>query len=388
MKKLQKFFKSTALLIPLSILPVVVSAACDNQSSKIYKLELISNSKKDKTIWKTKYEKLFNDALAKNGSKAKVEVSFGSSDDYNNTKTRIEKNEIDFGLLSSGSLFNTKNELDKSGISVILQTLTNKFAGENPQATYSSEPNGSALVKSAQNEFAVFSTPPYETWGDTNWNGSIYTNAYDVHKENDKEVFSLVDYQRGLFVISATDEIKAKIIKAWNDKNLTEFLSYGIAIGSPTSGSKYLLPEKLMKKHFGATFSSFLALKNNDQYKNFIRQSKLKNLNDTENLKIHIFLENEGFYGYNKTVNGKLFKPGESRPGESLFFLTLTDPLPYNVGVASNRITKSDAKIIVDALIELSKKGEDDWGPSEGFNSYEFYDNDNDFWNKLNETLG
>ncbi|SYV96854.1 High affinity transport system protein p37 precursor, partial [Mycoplasmopsis edwardii] len=40
-------------------------------------------------------------------------------------------------------------------------------------------------------------------------------------------------------------------------------MSYGIGIGSSSSGSKYLLPQALMKKHFGDKFTSFLNLVRN-----------------------------------------------------------------------------------------------------------------------------
>ncbi|WP_426461130.1 ABC transporter thiamine pyrophosphate-binding lipoprotein p37/Cypl [Mycoplasma hafezii] len=359
--------------------PMVALSCNDTNSKTEYILQLQAPYGNPEQI-KQELTQYLNNFLAQKGSNKTVKINFVDGDDYSQVKDSLDKNEIDFGMVSSGSIAQYKTDVQNKKLHIVMQTLTKQFEGEQANAWYKND-QGIELQNIATKEQELYDKYPRNQWNNENnplgWNGSIYQAFY-----ND----NLVNHQRGLFVIVATPTITEQIRKAWNEKDLKKFISFGLGVGSIKSGSKYLLPQALMQKQFGEQFKSFRDL--TAKYPNNISNTEIKKLNDVKTENIHIFMANEGFYAYSKVKEPDKYTPTGYREGQKLSFLTLTDPLPYNVGIASDKMDLADAKIIVDAFSKLAQENKDPWGPLHGFNGYKYIDNvDTEFWQKVYEAL-
>ncbi|VEU71026.1 ABC transporter thiamine pyrophosphate-binding lipoprotein p37/Cypl [Mycoplasmopsis glycophila] len=387
MKKKIKFLSLLSLTSLGAVTPMFFASACNNkqEEAKIIRMHLGDPYSKQDVI-KANLENHFNSYLKSQDLNYKVAIEFTEDDNYATVKEKILKKEIDLGFVSAGSTYHSKEEMSISGIYPLVQTYTRKFAGEIKNAGYVDGSATDPLRVSAANEEAIFKSKPRQDWnneGDLgmDFDGAIYRKVYDAED-------ALVPYQRGLFVIVATPDMTQEIVKAWNEKDLTSFVSYGLGIGSADSGSKYLLPEALMKKHFGKQFLSFKDLQ--AKYSEKVIKTKTKKANDQKNENIHIFMDNEGFYGYSKVESNDPYTPSaETRPGQEISFLTVTEKLPYNVALVNSKTIPTDvAKALGQAFVEL-QKGDNSWGATQGFNSYAVIENPEDaYWKVLKETLG
>ncbi|MGC7160928.1 ABC transporter thiamine pyrophosphate-binding lipoprotein p37/Cypl [Metamycoplasma hominis] len=256
-------------------------------------------------------------------------------------------------------------EKDKSNIHPFLQTMTRAFVFDQDfNAQYSNGLDDDPLRKIAQSAFDLFNKKPFENWDDKEykWNGSIYESFY---ANKDK----LVDYYRGLVAVWGTQEELKAIKEAWNKKDWKTFRNFGIMHGSSSSGSKYLLQEALFKKHFnlkGNEFKSFLEDKQGNEVK-YIK-GKIKNIGKGAFSKYHIVFDDLGSFAYTHSKGSAIYKLDDKN--SKIEFLTVTEPLKYNIFATSSNIPKELREIIANAMVEVWKEGKDTYGPTVGFNGY------------------
>ncbi|MEA4134694.1 PhnD/SsuA/transferrin family substrate-binding protein [Mycoplasma sp. 2704] len=382
-----------ASLLALTTLPAVAgqcSFAREDEKVTTYTLSLIKPyGIENADTYKTELNNLFNSEIQKIDKSIKLNIKLVEDDSYNVAKDELLKGETDLAFINSGTLLSKKDEFISENLSVALQTLTKQFKGDIKDATYSKD-SGASLMTIAASENMYFKQ---KDWGngwnqpEGEWAESYYPRFYSDE---------LVPYQRGLIAIVATRTMADEIIKAWKTKDLEKFVSYGIGIGKSSSGSKYLLPEALFAKNFNTeTNKPFVSL---DQlrvtYSDKIKQAKLTEASTQAHANIHIFFDNEGSYSYTKYKDSKKFsykvnpevRPGEGDQQQDIYFLTVTDPLPYNVGVYSSRVSDKAKKAINSVFKSLSEQNKDIWGPKNGFYGYKSIDNEQtEYWNKLSE---
>ncbi|MFV8401187.1 ABC transporter thiamine pyrophosphate-binding lipoprotein p37/Cypl [Mycoplasma sp. 2634B] len=382
MNKFKKLLVGAGALMTTAL--PIIAASCNNDKEEKVELKLdlitpweLSGNNEGIASLKTNIENRMNQYLNTKKAGFTVKVKMVSDDSYQTVAQNITKGETDLGFVSAGSLVSEKNYTDNFNPNII-QTWTPKFVGDIKDAAFST--TAANLETIAQNEQAKFDAIPWsERWNDqTNgngWNGSAYTKFYQDYSSVADE--NIVSYQRGLIAIVANDDLTAKIKKAWADKNLTEFISYGIGLGKPTSGSKYILPEALMKKQFNTAANkqliSFADLLSKPENNGKLVKATLKEASDEKNKNIHIFFDNEGVYSFTHFSAKKQYAyaiNAQVRPNEKITFLTVTDPLPYNAGISSKKVTENEMKLVTEALNDLASGTDPIYGRNVGFVAY------------------
>jgi len=122
--------------------------------------------------------------------------------------------------------------------------------------------------------------------------------------------------------------------------------------GSSSSGSKYLLQEALFKKHFnlkGNEFKSFLEDKQGNEVK-YIK-GKIKNIGKGAFSKYHIVFDDLGSFAYTHSKGSAIYKLDDKN--SKIEFLTVTEPLKYNIFATSSNIPKELREIIANAMVEV-----------------------------------
>ncbi|WP_322935617.1 hypothetical protein RRG37_01170 [Mycoplasmopsis felis] len=387
---LKKILNSLFLSLPL--ISVVSLTSCKKETeTKLLKINMLApyilGEFNNETDFKLELEKRLNNEIQQLGSDFKVQINFkGDDDSYETNSIDILKGNVDFAFISSGYLINNKDRIKKNNLKVGIQTLSKQFKGDieydfknkDNQINQYQDGINDDLRKIAQKENELFHLYPRSTWEEKNkWNGSIYTEFY-TNKN--------VPYQRGVMVILGSEEERNLIKKAWEDKNLEEFLKYGLVVGKPSSGSKYILPEALFKKHFGNKFISFADLIT----KGLIKQGEFKQMNTPNYIDSRIFFDNEGSYSYTKyKPNSDRYELSSERSNQKIEYFITTEVLPYNVGLFSNRIPDRIIRIFGLAMQNLRKNNQDIWGSQHGFNDYRYIQNqETEFWDVINKTLG
>ncbi|MFV8470247.1 ABC transporter thiamine pyrophosphate-binding lipoprotein p37/Cypl [Mycoplasma sp. SK928A] len=381
-------------------LPIIASQ-CNSQDQEVKELkldlitpwELVDNTDGIANL-KNSIETRMNQYLSAKNAGFTVKVKMVNDDKYQTVAQNITKGETDLGFISSGSILSEKNYLTNFNPNII-QTWTSKFAGDIKDATFTT--SAIQLEKIAQNEQAKFDLIPWsKKWNDTNdgngWNGSAYTKFYQDYSSIASD--NIVSYQRGLIAIIADDALTAKIKQAWSNKNLAELISYGIGMGKPSSGSKYILPEALMKKQFNSAdkkqFISFADLQTKNEYQDKLVRAKLTEASDAKNKSLHIFFDNEGGYSFTHFKESKQYAYAVDqsiRPNEKITFLSVTDPLPYNVGIAAKKVGDKQLKLVTEALNDLASGTNPIYGRNIGFVSYSD-DTLQNFKNKIDKVIG
>ncbi|WP_027121118.1 ABC transporter thiamine pyrophosphate-binding lipoprotein p37/Cypl [Mycoplasma leonicaptivi] len=381
MKKIKYIFATTT---PITFFGSSLVASSCSQEQEKSEIKLRIYAPYSNETQKEEFKKSFNEKLKEKENNFKINFDFSTSDDYLSNVNAISNNEIDFAFVSSGAILDKEDEIKELGLKLGIQTHARLFKGslnENNEK-YSDGSNSDPLVKMAKNQEVLFKKYERSEWSSKNnpnkWNGSIFEEFYENNKST--------PYQRGMIYIVANQEDKQKIEQAWFNKDFNKFLSFGIGIGKPSSGSKYILPEALFKKHFGSQFKSFAALQTDPQKSKNIKVASLKNINDQGNDKIKIYFDNEGIYTWTKVKNPDSLTPKNS--DVKIYFLTTTDVLPYNVGLFNKSVSQEQIDIITSILIELSQSKQDSIGISNGFAGYSnISKNPKDFWKTINETL-
>lgn len=342
----------------------LLSSACKNNENNY------DTDEKDKIIqiklnefdWldNDKKQEYFNKFKLKAEEK-KLDYSFkfsaASSNDSENLKDTLNnKNIISFPAITK---YYVDKEFYEDKIQVFTRTYTNAFKNNLESLGYENGKND-YLIKQAENQNKLFEG--YESWDlDSEWNGSFWPKLYE---EPSKKT---VAWQRGSILIWG-DEVKRNEIKgAWKNKDWEKFRSFGIIHGSEDSGSKYILPQALLKKHF----KDFKTLKE-EITNNTNKFSNAKASEMTKQKEYHIGFDNEMGFAWTKNNKGRyIVSDADRKAGYKLEILTLTDAIPYNIGVASSNIKNDDLKIIVDIFKEL--KAEDNYVMDcQGFTDFEF----------------
>ncbi|WP_406614255.1 ABC transporter thiamine pyrophosphate-binding lipoprotein p37/Cypl [Mycoplasma corogypsi] len=376
MKKLLfKSIMSSVLFLP-ALAVSCVKTEQKNSEVKLLKINLLGKfSPQYEENFKTELQK----QLQKRGLDNQIELKASSDSSYEFLSQQLLKNEISLAFMSATSIYQNIDEFKQKCFEPYIQTLTNAFKGDLVNDFYE-QPNGLKLQEIASNEFKVYSRIPRAQWNNKengmNWNGTVYVDGYQNLGHD------LVDFQRGIIVLVATPEQISEIKQAWNNKDWKSFSKFQIGIGKPSSGSKYQLPNLLFKKHFNKAGNNFVSLKNTELVEKNAMPSSLNKMNKDTN--IHIFFENEGYYLYKQVQNPDVFSPDPaSRPNQVVDFLTVTDPIPYNVGVFNNNLSKAQKEAIAETFKVLKENNQNTWGDENGFNGFKTIKNTDEFWNNL-----
>lgn len=293
----------------------------------------------------------------------------------------VNTNKSQLGFASAYNVFQSSIK----NFDIKIQTKTRAFKGDTEINFYNDQNN--PLEQVAKNLQTEFATPPYKDWKGTNkdpgvknWNNFIYQSIYagaDI----------LVPFYRGMIMIYGKDDKIKEIEKAWFDKDWTKFKSFGIAAGKPTSAGKYILQEKLLKKHFGKNaFTTLAEEKNNNPNFKFLTDQEGKNIGNKNLADYHIVFDDEASYAWNqnKASNPPYYTPEDTNAKVKIFMVT--DPLPYDFGFFNKSVPSLTQYVISEALINLANQKRDKFGPSYGYNGYELITNFNEQVGKLIKT--
>ncbi|AZZ65463.2 alkylphosphonate ABC transporter substrate-binidng protein [Metamycoplasma phocicerebrale] len=352
MKKISIFLSSLcAFGLPLAAI------SCNNKKGLFFGLNSPWYGKKNEDF----FIKVFEQYKEKTNNK-NLEYKTTFVAENNDTVSLLKKGTVNIATITTPLLIKQKSE----NIIPIIQTLTRAFKFDlNASDLYSNGLENDKLRKIAKNVQELFDKKPYKDWSDEEykWNGHIYETFY-ANKD------TLVDYYRGIIMIQGNEEQLKQIKKAWEEKDWNTFRNFGIVLGKATSGSKYILPEALFKKHFNLEnnkFTSFAidSLKNSKKY----LIEKAKNIGKGSLKNYHIVFDEMGSFAYTNNKNGNYYTLED--PNSKIEFLTATEPLKYNV-IAVNKDTFSDEqiKILKEIIFSLWKEGKDNYGPRVGFNGY------------------
>ncbi|TPR54687.1 ABC transporter thiamine pyrophosphate-binding lipoprotein p37/Cypl [Metamycoplasma neophronis] len=360
-----KFLQFGAVM-SLFTAPVVV-ASCSKEEKTI---KLIVN----KPWYGTEKHEFFNKIAeiynSKDENKQKIKIEVNYSNDNNNLANNVIKGTSDIAVITT-SLFNAGD--NPNLLLPLIQTTTRAFNFDKHISYYENGTENGPLRTIANKAYRLFSEKPYAEWTNSEyqWNGSIYQKFY-------AELNDRVSYYRGLVMLQGNEEEINQITEAWNNKDWNTFRNFGIVTGDNTSGSKYLLQEALFKKHFNKPNNLFISFANDKiNHSEKYMTGKPRDIGQGALQNFHIVFDELGSFGYtNNTKGGKLlnyYKP--SKPDAKISFLTTTGPLNYSIFAASKLLPKDIAEAFSKALIEAWEQGEDDYGPTVGFNGYKLITN-------------
>ncbi|TDV23546.1 phosphonate transport system substrate-binding protein [Mycoplasmopsis mustelae] len=338
-------------------------------------------------------EKQINDLLKNSNNKLTVKIQFYGAENFNASYDNLVKKEADMAFLPTGFLWDKKNDIINAGFQIKLQTLARQFRGDikfdfkNPiNGKYSDGSWNDDLTKIARNVNEVFYGEPRSEWNnDYHWNGSIYQDVYN--RDN------LVPYNRGSIILIGTEAQRAAIKKAWNQRDWDTFLSYGIVTGDSNSGAKYILQNSLLKKHFKEKFRDLKTyqIDVNSKHHNNITTGSIKGVHQAQYLNKHIFFDNIPSWAwtpYKADGRDTYFINKDLRPNQNLEVLTVTEALPYFVGVFGKEVDPNVISVISKVMMKLSKEHKDIGAITNGFFGYfEIKDVESEFWNIAKEVL-
>ncbi|WP_406617501.1 ABC transporter thiamine pyrophosphate-binding lipoprotein p37/Cypl [Mycoplasmopsis adleri] len=357
-------------LLPIASAFTFVSAGCNGnaEESKLIKIYMPSDGMEyTNDVQQKEMLDIINPKLKKYNIQAEFQKA-GGDDKVTLNDVLTNDNVIAFPAVSKYYLDNA-NYLDSTN--VFMRTLTNAFKNNLSSAGYS-EGEDNYLIKQAKNQNEIFNSHNgYANWPSKDYINSTYEWCYEPNKT--------VGWQRGSIWIMGTDEELAKIKEAWNTRNYEEFRKFGIIMGKEDSGSKYLLPQALFRKQFNKYFanSSFSEELNNAQLSSYYTKSlKAKDMGKQKSYKIAF--DNEMAFAYTKSDGKKYVVNQKENPGAKLEILTVTDAIPYNIGVASKNIKQDILNAILDGFKETVKLNKNFVGVAYGFNDYAAVTNVND----------
>ncbi|WP_338822910.1 ABC transporter thiamine pyrophosphate-binding lipoprotein p37/Cypl [Mycoplasmopsis felifaucium] len=324
-------------------------------------------------------EKAFNDKLM--ASKHNFKIKFVAASDNDLTTLNDVSSNDNIVAFPAVSKFYLDKDLYLKTTNVFMRTLTNAFKNNLSSEGYSKGENN-YLIEQAKNQNEIFqSRGGYANWAKTDYVNYIYPWCYESNKT--------VGWQRGAIWIMGTPEERQKIKEAWNTGNYEEFRKHGIIIGNENSGSKYLLPQALLKKQFSAYFAD-KSLKTEtatpETASYYTSSLKAKAMGSQNTYKIAF--DNEMAFAYTESKKDN-YKVNETvNPNASLEILTITDAIPYNIGVASKNIKYDKLNAIVTIFKELAQENNNPIGVAGGFNDYEVVTNVQEQIIKMCENAG
>ncbi|VEU77886.1 ABC transporter thiamine pyrophosphate-binding lipoprotein p37/Cypl [Mycoplasmopsis columbinasalis] len=203
----------------------------------------------------------------------KIQTGVAKETNWQNIKNDNKNNDIGIIQIDRVLADFKKNEtadeiIENLGAKLVAQTETLKFTwqlGNNDD--YVDGTSNDPLIKAATkyNELAFREHGEFPSWtADTStpagkklgWDGSKFAVFYKRVNEPDN---LFVGY-RGAIYISGDKATRDKIQKAWNDKDLDAFLSFGILREGTNSNAGFKLPAKLIQKHFNKSFAEVVEI--------------------------------------------------------------------------------------------------------------------------------
>ncbi|MBN0919593.1 ABC transporter thiamine pyrophosphate-binding lipoprotein p37/Cypl [[Mycoplasma] gypis] len=304
-----------------------------------------------------------------------VNFSLNSLGDSDAVVDILKSNNTDYDVVFTNFLNiseEIKNQSDFSNFKlpfiVSTQTLKFNWTGEKNNEVYTNGLENDPLRQIANREnekqLATEQFGEYPTWNSKDpkykWDGSKYEAFY-------KEPQDVTLFYRGAILISGTDEERNEIIKAWDSKDFDKFISFGLAIGSTTSGGKYKYPIGLLSKHFNKPINEI-----KEFFSDKIKQQSIKVIQKGAKTAlghngIHIAFDDEGSFNWTERKNG-LFSP-DNFPNEKIRVLTVTNPAPYDVAFGRIGLNATEGTLIAQALASLSLT-ENTFGIYTGYNKF------------------
>ena len=285
-----------------------------------------------------------------------IEINTNNSED-NIIVSNVASGKTDIGFCSIGSINSWSNDHQ---ILPIIQTQTNSFKWTDNWSNYQDGMINDPLFQTGQEITDEINKYPKLT--DDDFNGSVYESFYNFDKK--------VDFYRGMILIYGTDEEIIAIKDSWKNRDWNSFREFGIITGNTSSSGSFKSQASLLKKHFKNGFTTLLEdiNQNTNSYK---VNGKGRDIGKDQ--KYHIAFDDEGSFAWTHNNDNDYFNPKD--PQASIEVLTVTEPLKYDVGIASTKIPNSLIQPITNAIINIYKNGLDTLGPRLGYNGYKIINN-------------
>lgn len=290
---------------------------------------------------------------------------------------------IDFAFADATSTI----EIDKQNqLQNALQTTTWAFATDLEPKSYSDGSSNDYLVKQAQELSYLFNQTPFNQWQNTKngpqkWDGVAYRFLYDKNKTQ-------VPFYRGMIMIAGDSKTLKAIKKYWNDRDFEQWEKFGIIHGKESSGGRWKLEANLIQQHFANYFKNkqkTLSEEKIEKPQYFLQESP-QSISIGQNQKFKIAFDDEASFAWTPNEgDGSRFTP--KNPNEKIEILTLTNPLPYDIGSFRGDFNKLQRDLISQALINLSLNNKDTFGESVGYNGYQKISDSSIFRNMFKNSL-
>ncbi len=318
----------------------------------------------EKKINELKNDDNYDKYSFKNLPNVNVKFDWSTSDNETIIQNILNKKH-DLGFASISATM----KVDQSKIQPLIQTKTNSFKFDPEWKVYkdSGTNKDEDLKAIALAQTNLFSSQYNQN--NLSWNGAIYKNFYNTNKK--------VDFYRGNIWVYGSKKTQAK--NAWANKNWVNFRDAGILHGDPSSGGRFKLQEKLLKKHFGS--DAFTTLQ--EEIQNHSSKFKKAYASTMLDGNYSIAFDDEGSFGWTKRVQDQTTHFNATNPE----ILVVTEPLKYDVGSFRENMDPRQAKLIANAFIKLIEeaeaKSESDktkalseiYGPNYGYNDYALIEN-------------
>lgn len=347
-------------------------SSCSLNRNKNEFIFLLTNSFKNNEL---EYINLLQEEFDKNKKNTKyenIEIKLKLKI-LNNNQAKIDSilNGIaDFCYLPSSLIIN--NNLQKK-ISPYIQTYTTSFKFDSTFSEYIHGMSDDPLREIANNmqnlSFGNNYSFPFKNWKDQkgeqpnyDWNGNRYNYFYNQEK--------LVDFYRGMIVLSGPDEKINKAIEYWEKKDWNSFRNLGIILGDANSYGSFKLQENLISNHFNLKNFSFqkdMMLNSNKYITDLVGGEKI---GKNENFIIS-FLDEGSFAWTHNFSNINHFNPINNW---KIKILTVTNPMKYDIGCFRLNIDKELLNLVSYSIINLHN---DIYGPTVGYNGYKIIENFN-----------
>lgn len=319
---------------------------------------------------------------------AKVTFEFQDISDSKSAITQLlvadnSDKSIDFAFANATSTI----EIDKNNqLQNALQTTTWAFANDLEPQTYSNGSDNDYLVKQAQELSKLFNQTPFNEWqnkqkGPQEWDGVAYRFLYDKNKRQ-------VPFYRGMIMISGNSETLKNIKKYWDNKDFEQWEKFGIIHGEESSGGRWKLEANLIEQHFANYFKNKGKTLSEEKVKKpqYFFQESPQSTSIGQNQNFRIAFDDEASFAWTPNKgDGLRFTP--KNPEEKIEILTLTNPLPYDIGSFRNDFNKIQKYLISQALINLSLNHRDTFGESVGYNGYQRISDSSIFRNMFKNSL-
>lgn len=359
-----KYF-SVFFLTSTAILASACGSGDFNQASNdfMFNISIYSKDKSNDELL-NKYFDNVNQAVAtlqqqdRSYYQNKINVKYAEVNDENTKINNINSHKANFTYLTAKTTTYAQNPT----FVPYSQTLTTAFKHDDDPNLADTWEN---LNKIAQKENTLFNETPYQQWNNQthDWNGFRYNKFYNTNQ--------LISHYRGVIYIWGSETDISGIKSAWANKNWNKFLSYGIMTGKTGSAGKFLLQENLLKEHFGEHINL------RAKHPNILHNQKGYNLGK-ENLKNYkIVFDDDTSYAWinnnlddtkNKTKN---FEYTATDTNNKMEVFKVTKKNLYDIGVFSSNVPTTLQRLMFDALMLVHKNGQDQYGPSVGYNGYQ-----------------